>query len=242
MTDSKMKIVAIITARGGSKGLPRKNVLPLNGKPLIAYTIEAALKSHVFDKVVVTTDDEEIKNVSLAFGAEVIDRPAELATDRASSIDVLVHAIESLKEEQFTHFMLLQPTSPLRDEYHIREAVALYKEQRGNSLVSVVEEQHPPYKLLVENGAEVIPLFSEKHLTMPRQQLPKTYRINGAIYLANKVLFLSSKNLFEKPLSIYKMSQQSSMDIDNRDDFECVSFYLNGKPFYKGKLKSKQKK
>lgn len=229
MTDSRMKIVAIITARGGSKGLPKKNVLPLNGKPLIAYTIEAAVKSHIFDKVVVTTDDEEIKNVSLSFGAEVIDRPAELATDSASSIDVLLHALESLQEEQFTHFMLLQPTSPLRDKYHIREAVDLYKEQRGNSLVSVVEEQHPPYKLLVENGEEVIPLFSEKHLTMPRQQLLKTYRINGAMYLANTVLFLSSKNLFEKPLFIYKMSQKNSMDIDNQDDLNLVLFYLNGK-------------
>lgn len=217
------KIVAIITARGGSKGLPRKNVLDLNGKPLIAHTIDAAKESQVFDKIVVTTDDKEIKEISLKFGAEVIDRPAELATDMASSIDVLVHALRELSVEEFTHFVLLQPTSPLRNREHIREAMDIYNRSNGKSLVSVTEVEHTPYKLLVENEGEITPLFSEKHLTMPRQKLPTTYRINGAIYISEVSAFLKEKNLFEKPLKIYAMDEMSSVDIDNIDDFNKVS-------------------
>lgn len=223
------KIVAIITARGGSKGLPRKNVLELNGKPLIAHTIDAAKESQVFDKIVVTTDDKEIKEVSLKCGAEVIDRPAELATDMASSLDVLVHALRALSAEEFTHFVLLQPTSPLRNGEHIREAMEMYITSNAKSLVSVTEVEHTPYKLLLEKEGEIVPLFSEEYLTMPRQKLPTTYRINGAIYIANNSLFLKNKNLFEKTLVIYKMSHESSMDIDILEDFNTVKKIMDEK-------------
>jgi len=222
----KKKIVAIITARGGSKGLPRKNVLDLNGKPLIAYTIDAAKESQIFDKIIVTTDDEEIKEVSLNFGVEVIDRPAELATDTASSIDVLVHVLKEISDEVFTHFILLQPTSPLRNGEHIREAMEMYCTSQAKSLVSVTEVEHTPYKLLLEKEKEIVPLFSEEYLTMPRQKLPLTYRINGAIYVASVSSFLQSSNLFEKPLVIYKMNQASSVDIDTQQDFKDISLYL----------------
>ena len=214
----KKKIVAIITARGGSKGLPRKNVLDLNGKPLIAHTIDAAKESQVFDKIVVTTDDKEIKEVSLKFGAEVIDRPAELATDMASSIDVLLHALRELSVEEFTHFVLLQPTSPLRNGEHIQESMNIYSTSNAKSLVSVTEVEHTPYKLLLEEEGEIVPLFSEEYLTMPRQKLPTTYRINGAIYISKVSDFLNKNSLFEKPLVVYKMDQGSSMDIDTQED------------------------
>jgi len=221
------RIVAIITARGGSKGLPRKNVLDLNGKPLIAHTIDAAKESQVFDKIVVTTDDKEIKEVSLSFGAEVIDRPAELATDMASSLDVLVHALSTLSTEEFTHFVLLQPTSPLRNGEHIREAMEMYSTSNAKSLVSVTEVEHTPYKLLLEKEGEIVPLFSEEYLTMPRQKLPTTYRINGAIYISKVFDFLQSSNLFEKPLDIYKMDSDSSIDIDTYMDIEQIQVSLN---------------
>jgi len=214
------KIVAIITARGGSKGLFRKNVLDLNGKPLIAHTIEAAKESQIFDKIIVTTEDKEIKEVSFEFGAEVIDRPVELATDLASSIDVLVHALQVLESENFTHYILLQPTSPLRNYMHIKEAWNKYLKDKVNSLLGVCEVEHTPFKMLIEkDNGEVKPLTKWEHLTMPRQKLPDAYLPNGAIYINRVDKFLENQNLFEKPLAIYLMDRESSLDIDSEKDF-----------------------
>jgi len=214
------KIVAIITARGGSKGLPRKNVLDLNGKPLIAHTIDAAINSKLFKKVIVTTDDKEIKDVSLQYGAEVIDRPSELATDNASSLDVIEHALLELQAygEDYFHFMLLQPTSPLRNETHIQEAWKKYSNENASSLISVVEVEHTPFKMLIEKEDKIEPLTQWKDLTKPRQQLPKVFLPNGAIYISEVKKFLDKKNLFEEPLSVYIMKQEDSIDIDTKYD------------------------
>jgi CMP-N-acetylneuraminic acid synthetase len=217
-----MRLIAIITARGGSKGLHRKNVLDLGGKPLIAWTIEAALKSKIFDKVVVTTDDKEIKEVSLKFGAEIVNRPSELATDTASSLDVIEHTLSIYKKESFTHFVLLQPTSPLRNFEHIQDAWRVYIEKNANSLVSVVEVEHSPFKMLIEKEGEIKPLTKWGDLTKPRQQLPVAYMPNGAIYISKIENFLKTKNLFCSPLDIFKMDKTSSIDIDNRDDFDRI--------------------
>lgn len=222
------KVVAIITARGGSKGLPRKNVLDLAGKPLIAHTIDAAIESRIFDKVVVTTDDQEIKEVSLKYGAEVIERPSELATDSASSLDAIEHALKVLQEnkENYTHFVLLQPTSPLRNSMHIKEAWSKYNKEKANSLVSVVQVEHSPQKMLVEKGEEVVPLTKWEDLTKPRQQLAKAYLPNGAIYICRVDDFLQSKNIFKKPLSIFKMDKESSVDIDGKNDLNITELTL----------------
>lgn len=225
----KKKIVAIITARGGSKGLPRKNVLDLNGKPLIAHTIDAAKESQIFDKIIVTTDDKEIKEVSLKFGAEVIDRPAELATDMASSMDVIEHSLKVLQknEENYTHFVLLQPTSPLRTATYIKESWSKYLKDDANSLVSVMEVEHPPQKMLIEKNGEVTPLTKWEDLTKPRQSLPKAYLPNGAIYICKIDKFMQGKNFFEKPLSIFEMDKKSSVDIDRKEDLELLKGLLN---------------
>ena len=213
-------IVAIITARGGSKGLPRKNVLDLNGKPLIAYTIEEALKSKIFSKVIVTTDDKEIKEVSLQYGAEVIDRPEKLATDNASSLDVIEHTLLEVRErgKSYSHFILLQPTSPLRNANHISEAWNEYINKSASSLVSVTEVEHTPYKMLIEKDGLVQPLTQWSDLTKPRQKLPKSYLPNGAIYISKVAEFLKDKNLFVSPLIMYKMSRDDSVDVDTMDD------------------------
>jgi len=221
----KDQIVAIITARGGSKGLPRKNVLDLVGKPLIAHTIDAAKKSNIFSKIVVTTDDKEIKEVSLRFGAEVIDRPENLATDNASSLDAIEHTLQELKQrkEIFTHFILLQPTSPLRTEIHIQEAWNKYVDEKAASLVSVCEVEHSPFKMLVEDdNGNIEPLTKWEHLTMPRQKLPKAYLPNGAIYINEINIFLENKNIFKKPLSFFLMGKNSSIDVDSKDDLITV--------------------
>jgi CMP-N-acetylneuraminic acid synthetase len=219
--DSK-KIVAIITARGGSKGLPRKNILDLNGKPLIAHTVDAAINSKVFEKVIVTTDDKEIKNVSLQYGVEVIDRPKELATDTASSLDVIEHALLDLQAngENYSHFILLQPTSPLRNAIHIQEAWKKYSEEEASSLISVVEVEHTPFKMLIEKDGKIEPLTQWEDLTKPRQKLPKAFLPNGAIYISEVKMFLNKKNLFKNPLSVYIMNQNDSIDIDTKEDLE----------------------
>ncbi|MBD3842433.1 MAG: acylneuraminate cytidylyltransferase family protein, partial [Campylobacterales bacterium] len=211
-----MSIIAIITARGGSKGLPRKNVLELAGKPLIAHTIDAALQSKIFEKVIVTTDDQEIKEVSLKYGAEVIDRPDELATDTASSLDVIEHTLLQLKEngEEYSHFILLQPTSPLRNAIHIQEAWKKYVQEKASSLVSVTEVEHPPQKMLIEKDGKIEPLTTWEDLTKPRQSLPKAYEPNGAIYICNIEKFLDTKNIFLEPLKIFHMDKKDSTDID----------------------------
>lgn len=214
------RVVAIITARGGSKGLPRKNILDLNGKPLIAHTIDAARASNIFSNIVVTTDDKEIKEVSLKFGANIIDRPSELATDTASSLDVLEHALRELETENYTHFILLQPTSPLRTEVHIEEAWEKYINDKASSLLSVCEVEHSPFKMLIENkDGDVEPLTKWEDLTRPRQKLPKAYLPNGAIYINRVDKFLENRNLFEKPICMYLMNRESSLDIDIKRDF-----------------------
>jgi len=221
------KVVAIITARGGSKGLPRKNVLDLNGKPLIAHTIDAAKASNIFANIVVTTDDKEIKEVSLKFGVNIIDRPSELATDTASSLDVLEHALRELETENYTHFILLQPTSPLRTDVHIVETWKKYIDENANSLVSVCEIEHSPFKLLIENeNKEIEPLTKWEHLTLPRQKLAKAYLPNGAIYINRVDKFLENRNLFEKPMIVYLMDKKSSIDIDLEIDLNICEEYL----------------
>ena len=136
------KFLAIIPARGGSKRLPRKNVLDLCGKPLIAYTIEAALKSKYIDKVIVSSDDEEILNISSNFGADIIKRPIDLANDTATTFDTIKHTIDNF--EKCDYIVLLQPTSPLRNEKHIDEAIELLKEKNADAVVSVCEMEHSP--------------------------------------------------------------------------------------------------
>jgi len=222
---SNHSIVAIITARGGSKGLPRKNVLDLNGMPLIAHTINAAKESNIFSKIIVTTDDEEIKDVSLKYGAEVIDRSYELSTDTASSLDVIAHALEELKKQgsKYEYFILLQPTSPLRNKIHIQEAWEIYIKRKSSSLVSVSEVEHSPFKMLIENGDTIEPFSNWEDLTKPRQQLPKAFLPNGAIYISKVTNFLEDKNLFAKPFEIYKMTKKENVDIDTNDDLELVS-------------------
>lgn len=216
------KVLAIITARGGSKGLPNKNIMELGGIPLVAHTIKAALESEVFTKVVVTSDCPKILKLSESFGSSKILRPAALAGDKSSSLDAICHVINELKEkgEVFDYFALLQPTSPFRSAVHIKEAYNLFLDKRCSSLVSAVEEEHSSFKSLVKKGDNLEPIVSWEMLTMPRQALPKSYRVNGAIYFSISKLFERSNSLFVKPIGLYEMSLADSLDIDSFEDFK----------------------
>lgn len=220
--------LAVIPARGGSKRLPRKNLLDLAGKPLIAWTIEAAKHSKYIDHFVVSTDDQVISDVSKKYGAEVLTRPAQLATDTASSVYVVLHAIEA-QSQSYDYVILLQPTSPLRTAEHIDKAIELLFEKSANAVISVCETDHSPLwaNTLPEDG-NMGSFIREEVQDKRSQDLPIFYRLNGAIYLINSASFKQSKSFFQATNSYaYIMSKKDSVDIDTDLDFESVSLLIN---------------
>ncbi|MCT7665984.1 cytidylyltransferase domain-containing protein [Shinella kummerowiae] len=216
-----MNYAALIPARGGSKGLPRKNIIDLAGKPLIAYSIEAALGCAAVGGVYVTTDDAEIATVSVEHGAQHIARPATLATDNASTFVAIEHAIASLAEQGVkpAHIVLLQPTSPLRNAHHLADAIAAYEAADAPALISVCEEEHHPYKnFRVDGGGRLEPLFDAASLSKPRQELPKIYRQNGAIYIIRTETLLREKSFYVAGCIPYVMGSDASVDVDTAED------------------------
>jgi CMP-N,N'-diacetyllegionaminic acid synthase len=182
--------LAIIPARGGSKRLPRKNVLDLCAKPLIAYTIEATLKSKYIDKVIVSSDDEEILNISSNFGADIIKRPIDLANDTATTFDAIKHTIDNF--EKYDYVVLLQPTSPLRNQKHIDEAIELLEIKKADAIVSVCEMDHSPLwsNTLPQDGS-MKGFLRDEVLNKRSQDLEK-------YYLSKKTLYFPKASQFYK--------------------------------------------
>lgn len=211
--------LAIIPARGGSKRLPRKNLLDLCGKPLVAWSIEAGLKSKYIDEVIVSSDDDEIINISMNFGAQTIRRPNEFASDIATTFDTIKHTIDNLKK--YDYIVLLQPTSPLRNYKHVDEAIELLEEKKAEAIVSVCEMDHSPLwsNILPEDG-NMSNFLRDEVLNKRSQDLEKYYRLNGAIYICKTEKFLENKGFFLKDnLFAYVMNKKSSVDIDEKIDF-----------------------
>ncbi|KLE03673.1 cytidylyltransferase domain-containing protein [Aliarcobacter butzleri] len=212
--------LAIIPARGGSKRLPRKNVLDLCGKPLIAHTIEAGLKSNYIDKVIVSSDDKEILEISKKFGAKTVKRPDELASDIATTFDAIKHTIDN-NIDKYDYIVLLQATSPLRNEKHIDEAIELLEEKKANAIISVCEMEHSPLwsNTLPDNG-NMKGFLRDEILNKRSQDLEKYYRLNGAIYICRTDKLLEEKTFILKDeIYAYKMSRKFSIDIDEEIDF-----------------------
>ena len=220
------EVLAIITARGGSKGLPRKNVLPLAGRPLIGWSITAALGSAAVGRVVVSTDDPEIAEVARAEGADVpFLRPADLSSDTASSLDVLRHALAECPG--LDHFVLLQPTSPLRRAADIDAAWQLLQKTGGASCVSVCETFESPWHMYLQDGdGRLSRLLPEPPKGLRRQDLPVAYRLNGAIYLARRDWFLTNGHLIDADTVALVMPPDRSVDIDTRADFDLAASLL----------------
>lgn len=219
-----MKILAIIPARGGSKRLPGKNIKVLNGKPLVQWTIESAIGVDEVKRVVVSTDSQEIADISMKAGAEVpFLRPGELATDTSSTSDVIKHTLDFYKNigEEYDFILLLQPTSPLRNVLHNKQAIELLKSKRADAVVSLCECEHSP--LWANTLADDLSMnnFIRDELKATRSQdLPKYYRLNGAIYLSRVTRFYQEKSLFlSSNIYGYKMNNESSVDIDHELDF-----------------------
>lgn len=222
--------IAIIPARGGSKRLPGKNIKDLAGKPMIAWTIEAALVSQVFDYVFVSTDDEKIAEVAKNAGAQVpFLRPEKLASDEATTNDVVTHLVEWVESEynqQVSTIAILQPTSPLRNAQHIKEAMRLMEEKSAKAVVSVCEVEYPIQfcNTLSKDGS--MDGFIKPENLKRTQELEPYYRLNGAIYFFERSHVGKMTGLYSNGTYAYVMGARESVDVDTLQDFKLAEFLL----------------
>ena len=225
-----MKNLAIITARSGSKGLPDKNIKELAGKPLMWYTINAALISGMYDEVMVSTDSERYAEIAISCGAKVpILRSDVNSGDTASSWDVVREVIEYYKKqgEVYDTVTLLQPTSPLRTHNHIIEGFELLKEKGANSVIGVVEEEHSPlWANVLPEDMSMEGFINKGLLGIPRQELKPYYRINGALYIVKTDVLDQINDLYDNKCYAYIMNREASVDIDTEFDFKMAEVIL----------------
>lgn len=223
-----MKSLIVIPARGGSKGIPGKNIKLLDGKPLIQYTLEAA-RAVFDDKVIcVSTDDLQIKEKVESFGIKVpFLRPAELATDESSSYEVLQNALEFYEAIGYRPdtLILLQPTSPFRSHKHLKEAISLYNEE-CDMVVSVKETNSNPYSVLFEDNEEGFLIKSKEGTFSKRQDCPLVWELNGAIYIINVASFKERGTFEFKKIKKYIMNELHSIDIDTTMDWLFAEFII----------------
>jgi CMP-N,N'-diacetyllegionaminic acid synthase len=225
-----MDVISLVTARGGSKGVPRKNLQTVGGQPLIAWTIQAALDSCGVGRVIVSTDDDEITAVSRQFGAEVpFRRPAELAGDASPHVAVVEHAIRWLADIEKRcpeYLLMLQPTSPLRVSADIDGILAFAASKNADAVVSVTEMQtHPHFALRLDNGARLLDLpRSQSYIR--RQDLEPRYAANGALYLFRTSVFLKQRTFFPPGVYGYLMPPERSLDVDTVWDLQLADLIL----------------
>lgn len=226
-------MLAVIPARGGSKGVPGKNIRLLAGKPLIVYTIEAALASDIFEKVIVSTDSEEIADIAERNGAEIpFIRPSSLSGDMVSSDDVIIHALDFYKHQGdgFDSVCKLQPTSPLRNSEHLKEAFHLFCEKNADFLVSVCKCEHSPmWSGILDADLSLDNFIDENVKRSCRQELPDFYRLNGAIYMGKTNAFYANRNFLGRNGIAYIMNQDVSVDIDSELDFKMAEYIMETK-------------
>lgn len=230
MIDGK-RVLAIIPARGGSKGLPRKNIRPLLGKPLIAWTIEQAKESKYIDKIIVSSEDEEILYISKQYGAETIRRPDEYAKDTSPTSDAIIHAIQELenKNEYYDILILLEPTSPLRKKDDIDNALYQFilNIEKCQAIISVgeIHLENPLIAKTVENGY-VKPFIESSQYIYQRQQYPKVYFPYGVVYISTVPNFKKYRNFYLEKTIPYFIERWQNYEIDDIYDFICVENIL----------------
>ncbi len=228
---SQYHVFAIIPARGGSKGVPRKNIKLINGKPLLFYTIESAKQSKFIDAFAVSTDDPEIAQIANELGAPIISRPPSLAQDSSPMLPVIEHSCleyERTSGEKITHLVLLQPTSPLRSSKDIDSALSIVVKQNAKAVISVVESDNKVLKhfMMTPNG-QLSGLIDNETPFKQRQQLPKVFAPNGAIYIYEKTQLLNSREMLPLGTYPYIMQLENSLDIDTDNDFDIAAQLLN---------------
>ncbi|MFC2034063.1 cytidylyltransferase domain-containing protein [Chloroflexota bacterium] len=228
----KSRIVAIIPARGGSKGIARKNIRLLHGKPLIYYAIKEALSSKYIQRTLVSTEDREIAEITSGFGAEVISRPMELAQDDTLSLHVYQQVIKHLEQaENFSPDIVvaLQPTSPLRKAKDIDEAIEKFLGAGCDSVVSVCEVEHPPHWMYTLEEDRMKTVIEGGERITRRQDAPQVYRLNGAVYVLSRNVIMEQNMVLGGDMRAYIMPSKRSVDLDTELDFKFVELLMKEK-------------
>ena len=227
------RVLAIIPARSGSKRLPRKNLLPLGGKPLVEWSIRAGKDSHYVDEVLVSTDSDDIIQIAKGLNVNVpFKRPAELSSDTASSVDVLIHAINFLKEiekKSFDYVVLLQPTSPLRDSNDVDQALEFLVQKKADAVVSVCPMDHSPlWANILPDNLSMENFIRKEVKGLRSQDLPTYYRINGAIYICKiERLFDEATVFLSDRVFAFIMEPERSIDIDTDLDLSFAQLLVS---------------
>jgi CMP-N,N'-diacetyllegionaminic acid synthase len=221
--------LAIIPARSGSKGIIDKNIKELNNKPLMAHTIEACVNSKMFDEIIVSTDSVKYAEIASKYGASVpFLRPGQLSSDEAATKDVIVHVLNEMKHlgRVFDYFMLLQPTSPLRNETHILESINILFKQNADSVISICKAEYPACLnvYLLDTGELKVSNLDTNQIR--RQDQPQEYRINGAIYLVDTKVFQEKNSFYSGKTFPYLMDEISSIDIDESFQFQLAEYFM----------------
>ena len=225
-------VLCTICARGGSKGVKNKNIKEINGKPLIAYTIEQAKDSGLFEHIVISTDSDDIADIAKEYGAEVFfKRSAEMASDTAGKLDVIRDAFMKSEEyynKQFDYLIDLDATAPLRNVNDIIDSFNQFIENNNDNLITAMPSRRSPYFNLVEQDKEGKVYLSKKldSAIMRRQDAPKSYDMNASIYIWKRDSILNEKVLFLETTGLYVMPEERSIDIDNELDFEFVEYII----------------
>ena len=219
-------VLALIPARAGSKSIKHKNLALLGDEPLLFYTLDSAKKAHCVDKIVVSSDGEQILEYAKSCGADILSRPSELAQDFTQTSEVVAHALEHFRD--FDEIIVLQPTSPFRDSADIENAYKIFKDNNANALISVNLTDNKILKAFIANeNGELRGICNDSFPFMPRQKLPKTYQSNGAIYIIKKDAFLEHLTFLPPKTHFYEMSEQRSIDIDTPSDLQKANEMLN---------------
>jgi CMP-N,N'-diacetyllegionaminic acid synthase len=230
--------LAIIPARGGSKGLPGKNIKELCGKPLIAWSIEAGRKSKYLDEIMVNTDSNEIADVANKYGAKVpFLRPAELATDTATTFDAIKYTIDFYLgkfSQQFNYVVLLEPTSPLREACDIDLAIEQLLASEADSIVGIckTESQNPAFLVLKRNDDYICGYQNEDMRVLRRQDIENVYFFEGSIYVSKTDVLLDKKTFYHDGTIGYEVPKYKSLEIDDMDDFVMVEAIMKYKGYY----------
>ena len=229
------KIIAFIPARGGSKGLPRKNIKSLLGKPLVAWTIEQAKNSKYVNKVVVSTEDKEIAEISRKYGAEVVDRPEELAQDDSPVADAIMHTLDWFEKrgEYFDIFVTLDPTSPLRDTKDIDKCVEiLINNPKANAIVGVakLESTHPDFNFVINKEGFIVKLDGTTEFSLARRQdLEDIYFFEGSIYMSRLETLKQKRTFYHESTLAYVVPKYKSFEVDELCDFICIEALMKAK-------------
>jgi CMP-N,N'-diacetyllegionaminic acid synthase len=228
----KKKVLCVIPARKGSKGLRNKNIKKLNKIPLIAWSILTAKKCKLIDEIIVSTDCPKISKIAMKYGANVpFIRPKKFATDKASSFSVLKHAIDFLKKKKnyFDYIIMLEPTSPLRNSKDVDFCINKIKKDNIESLVSVtrVVDEHPYFLYSINKKNILRPyLKKQKKLYMRRQDVSPLYYLEGSVYISKITTLLNEKTWYHKKTQAFEVEKWKSLEIDDIDDFKLAQFYL----------------